>query len=66
MLADTVENYKRHEDRLIADFRREFLSSVLCCSLDMSHMIKWVDRQHPRKYVCNYASSTFQIEDILY
>ncbi|KAL1201004.1 D-cysteine desulfhydrase 2 [Cardamine amara subsp. amara] len=50
MLADTFENYKRHEDRLIAEFMRQFPASVICSSLDMNHMIKWVDRQHPRKF----------------
>ncbi|XP_010425284.1 PREDICTED: D-cysteine desulfhydrase 2, mitochondrial isoform X1 [Camelina sativa] len=50
MLADTLENYKRHEDRLIAEFTRQFPASVFCSSLDMNHMIKWVDRQHPRKF----------------
>lgn len=53
MLADTLENYKRHEDRLIAEFTRQFLASSFCSSLDM---IKWIDRQHPRKYD---ASSSF-------
>ncbi|ESQ32871.1 hypothetical protein EUTSA_v10004274mg [Eutrema salsugineum] len=47
MLADTLENYKRHEDRLMAEFTRQFLASMVCSSLDM---IKWVDRQHPRKF----------------
>ncbi|XP_023638454.1 D-cysteine desulfhydrase 2, mitochondrial isoform X2 [Capsella rubella] len=49
MLADTLENYKRHEDRLIAEFTRQFPASVFC-SLDMNHMIKWIHRQHPRKF----------------
>ncbi|CAA7049754.1 unnamed protein product [Microthlaspi erraticum] len=48
MLADTLENYKRHEERLIAEFTRQFLASIVCSSsLDM---IKWVDRQRPRKF----------------
>ncbi|CAE6067376.1 unnamed protein product [Arabidopsis arenosa] len=50
MLADTFENYKRHEDRLIAELTRQFPTSVFCSSLDMNQMIKWVDRQHPRKF----------------
>ncbi|CAH8266772.1 unnamed protein product [Arabidopsis lyrata] len=50
ILADTFENYKRHEDRLIAEFARQFLDSVSCSSLDMNQMIKWIDRQHPRKF----------------
>ncbi|XP_010514253.1 PREDICTED: D-cysteine desulfhydrase 2, mitochondrial-like isoform X2 [Camelina sativa] len=48
--ADTLENYKRHEDRLITEFTRQFPASVLCSGLDMNHMIKWVNRQHPRKF----------------
>uniref|UniRef100_A0A1J3HGZ4 D-cysteine desulfhydrase 2, mitochondrial n=1 Tax=Noccaea caerulescens TaxID=107243 RepID=A0A1J3HGZ4_NOCCA len=48
MLADTLENYKRHEERLIAEFTRQFLASIVCSSsLDM---IKWVDRQRARKF----------------
>ncbi|KFK33552.1 hypothetical protein AALP_AA5G028500 [Arabis alpina] len=47
MLADTVENYKRHENRLIAEFTSQFLTSSFCNRLDM---IKWIDRQQPRKF----------------
>lgn len=64
ILADTFENYKRHEDRLIAEFARQFLDSVSCSSLDMNQMIKWIDRQHPRKYV-HMQVLLFTIEDTL-
>ncbi|CAH2045422.1 unnamed protein product [Thlaspi arvense] len=47
MLADTLEKYKRHEDRLIKEFTRQFLPSIVCSSLDM---IKWVDRRNRRKF----------------
>ncbi|CAH8360950.1 unnamed protein product [Eruca vesicaria subsp. sativa] len=47
MLADTLENYKRHQDRLLEEFTRQFLPSIVCSSLDM---IKWVERQRPRKF----------------
>ncbi|KAF8096389.1 hypothetical protein N665_0309s0016 [Sinapis alba] len=47
MLADTLENYKRHEDRLLDEFTRQFLPSTVCNSLDT---IKWVERQRPRKF----------------
>jgi hypothetical protein len=50
MLADTLKNYKRHEDHLIAEFSRQFPGSVFCSGLDMNQMIKWIDRQHPRKF----------------
>ncbi|KAJ4901109.1 D-cysteine desulfhydrase 2 [Raphanus sativus] len=47
MLADTLENYKRHQDRLLDEFTRQFLPSIVCSSLDT---IKWVERQRPRKF----------------
>lgn len=47
MLADTLENYKRHEHRLLEEFTRQFLPSIVCSRLDT---IKWVERQRPRKY----------------
>ncbi|KAJ0230592.1 D-cysteine desulfhydrase 2 [Hirschfeldia incana] len=48
MLADTLDNYKRHQDRLIQEFMRQFLPSMVCSSLDDT--IKWVERQRPRKF----------------
>ncbi|KAH0923897.1 hypothetical protein HID58_023915 [Brassica napus] len=47
MLADTLQNYKRHEARLLEEFTRQFLPSIVCSSLDT---IKWVERQRPRKF----------------
>ncbi|WZZ74023.1 hypothetical protein YC2023_085393 [Brassica napus] len=47
MLADTLENYKRHEHRLLEEFTRQFLPSIVCSRLDT---IKWVERQRPRKF----------------
>ncbi|CAN8253705.1 unnamed protein product [Cochlearia groenlandica] len=47
MLADTLENYKRHEDRLIEEFSTQFLAPIVCNGLDI---IKWVDRKRPRKF----------------
>jgi hypothetical protein len=64
MLADTLKNYKRHEDHLIAEFSRQFPGSVFCSGLDMNQMIKWIDRQHPRKYV-HMQVLLFAIEDTL-
>ncbi|KAL0737563.1 hypothetical protein Bca4012_013773 [Brassica carinata] len=47
MLADTLDNYKRHQDRLLDEFTRQFLPSIVCSSL---YTIKWVERQRPRKF----------------
>ncbi|KAG2261480.1 hypothetical protein Bca52824_068559 [Brassica carinata] len=47
MLADTLDNYKRHQDRLLDEFTSQFLPSIVCSSLDT---IKWVERQRPRKF----------------
>ncbi|XP_018437160.1 D-cysteine desulfhydrase 2, mitochondrial-like [Raphanus sativus] len=48
MLPDTLDNYKRHEDRLFDEFTRQFLPSTVCSSLDTT--IRWVERQRPRKF----------------
>lgn len=47
MLADTLDNYKKHQERLLDEFTRQFLPSIVCSRLDT---IKWVERQRPRKY----------------
>ncbi|KAI3435140.1 uncharacterized protein J3R85_006369 [Psidium guajava] len=51
MLADTLDNYRERERRLISDFKRHFKFDLdhALCEIDRG-VVNWVERYHPRKF----------------
>ncbi|KAL5984465.1 hypothetical protein ACLOJK_018570 [Asimina triloba] len=51
MLADTLAGYKKHEERLISDFKRLNMIDSFEHHLNKDGgIVHWVDRVHPRKF----------------
>lgn len=52
MLADTIDGYRKMEERLISEFHRCFvmpLSDQILNTVD-GGIVHWIERRHPRKY----------------
>ncbi|KAG9445524.1 hypothetical protein H6P81_011652 [Aristolochia fimbriata] len=50
MLADTIEGYKRQEERLISEFKRLYGLEYLTLNGVTGGVVQWVERIRPRKF----------------
>ncbi|XP_030516773.1 D-cysteine desulfhydrase 2, mitochondrial isoform X5 [Rhodamnia argentea] len=51
MLADTLDNYRERERRLISDFKRHFRFDLDHALREIDRgVVNWVERYHPRKF----------------